>query len=119
MAWNGTGSTYSADGRTRTFKPLGSTERVAGRVGAILSVPADELAQTIGTALAAGCGLMFSPTSDGGAVSVIVYVGDVKHKGYATSAGALSEMLADVRDVCEAHMVRPTVGSMKRPVTGS
>jgi hypothetical protein len=108
MAWNGTASSYSPDGRTRTFKPLRTKEKATARTGAILSVPNEELATAIGAVLSSGCALLLSPTSDGGALSICVYVGDQKHKGYATSAEEFAELLIDVRDLAESHMLRST-----------
>ena len=119
MAWNGTASSYSPDGRTRTFKPLRSKERATSRTGAILSVPPDDLAKAIGMVLASGCALLLSPTSDGGALSVCVYVGDQKHKGYATSAEEFAELLMDVQDLAESHILRTTAKEPKSAVRGS
>jgi hypothetical protein len=119
MVWNGTASTYDAGARTRTFKPLRSKERATARTGDILSIPSDDLANAIGLILTSGCALLLSPTSDGGALSVCVYVGDQKHKGYATSAEEFAELLMDVRDLAEAHMIRDTPKPAKPAVRGS
>lgn len=119
MAWNGSASSYSPDGRTRTFKPLRTREKVTARTGAILSVPSEDLATALGAVISAGCALLLSPTSDGGAISVCVYVGDQKHKGYATSAEEFAELLMDVRDLSESHMLGGTTKTPKSAVRGS
>jgi hypothetical protein len=119
MAWNGTASSYDAGARTRTFKPLRNKERATARTGAIVSVPADDLANTIGLVLTSGCALLLSPTSDGGAVSVCIYVGDQKHKGYASTAEEFAEILMDVRDLAENHMLGDPQKKPKVAVRGS
>jgi hypothetical protein len=116
MAWNGTASSYNSTGSTRTFRPLRTKEKATARTGAILSVPADDLATAIGAVVSSGCALLLSPTSDGGALSVVVYVGDQKHKGYATSAEEFAELLMDVRDLAESHMMRGTAKAPKSAV---
>lgn len=119
MAWNGTASQYNGTGSTRTFKPLRTKERATARTGAILSVPNEELATAIGAVLSSGCALLLSPTSDGGAISICVYVGDQKHKGYATSAEEFAEILIDVRDLAESHMLSTTAKAPKVRQQGS
>lgn len=108
MGWNGTASSYSPDGRTRTFKPLRTKEKATARTGRIMGIEASDLFDAISLVISSGCAILFSPTSDGGALSVCVYVGDQKHKGYATSAEEFAELLLDVRDLAEAHMIKGT-----------
>jgi hypothetical protein len=112
MSWNGTGSSYSPDGRTRTFKPLRTRDKATARTGEIMGIEADDFFAAVALVISSGCAILFSPTSDGGALSVCVYVGDQKHKGYATSASEFAELLLDVRDLAEAHMLK---GSAKKP----
>jgi hypothetical protein len=84
------------------------------KTGAILSIPAQELMDTLSVALAAGCGVLISPTSDGGALSVTLYAADQRHRAYASSAEDFHTILEAVRDVSEAHMV----GGPMRAVNG-
>lgn len=84
------------------------------KTGEILGIPAQELMDTLSVALAAGCGVLISPTSDGGALSVTVYAGDQRHRAYAASAEDFHSILEAVRDVSEAHMV----GGPMRAVNG-
>jgi hypothetical protein len=74
------------------------------RLGAIMSVPNDELARAIGQAVAAGMAIMLSPTSDGGCVGVHIWRGTQKDRRYCTSADELASVLRAVQDIAEAHL---------------
>jgi len=83
------------------------------RIGAIMSVSNEELASAIGLACAAGIAVMFSPTSDGGALGVHVWVGSERDKTYATSPEQFARILASVRDIAEARLAGAPGASMK------
>lgn len=95
---------YPQSGRS-TVKPLGEPAGEGLKTGDILGIPASELMDAVSVLCAAGCGLLISPTSDGGALSVTVYASQQRHRGYATSATGFSKLLLDARDVAEAHLV--------------
>jgi hypothetical protein len=92
-------------GKNGSFKPLGKQRGDTPRVGKILGIEPQVLMDALAVACAAGCAVMFSPTSDGGALGVIVYAGEQRHRGWASDAEEFGALLSDVRDVSEAHMV--------------
>lgn len=104
----------------RPFRgPAPASERIFSsegdnpRLGAILSVDAAELASTIGLACVCGWAIMFSPTSDGGALGVHVWSGSSREKKYATSQAELESLLARVRDAAEAKLAGTPGASLK------
>lgn len=92
-------------------KRLGSTPDAEPRTGEILGTDTAALHAAMAVACAAGCGLLISPTSDGGALSVTLYAGDQRHRGYASSSMEFQSLLQAVRDVSEAHLIG---GPMRR-----
>jgi hypothetical protein len=98
----------------RRFKPLRDVADTTPRVGQILGIPAEDLMKALGAACCSGCAVLFSPTSDGGAISVTVYLGDDRLRDYAASAEEFAACLVAVQDACEAHSIRPTLQGMKR-----
>lgn len=109
---------YNPSGRRR-FKPLRDRADTTPRVGKIVAVEERLLADAIGRILVSGCAVLFSPTSDGGAVSLTVYFGDERARDYAASAEEFEASLEAATDVAEAHSYRqPTVG-LKTPVGAS
>ena len=56
----------------------------------------EQMADAILSLLASGCAIMLGVTSDGGAVSVTIYSGDVKTRKYVTDAIELDDCLAAV-----------------------
>ena len=105
MAWANT--RMAENGTTRSVKTLRLVKEtnVAPRTGQILSIPAQELMDALSVAVAAGCAVLISPTSDAGALSVTLYAGDQRHRAYASSAEEFHSILEALRDVSEAHMV--------------
>jgi hypothetical protein len=55
-----------------------------------------------------------SPTSDGGSVSLTLYFGDERAKGYAPSKDELEELLAAAVDQAEAYEVGHVIGGTKK-----
>jgi transposase len=97
----------------RRFKPLRDKAPAEPRVARILGIPAQDLMDALALACCAGCAVLFSPTSDGGAISVTVYLGDDRLRDYAASAEEFAEVLVAVRDAAEAHTIRPTHPALK------
>lgn len=105
MSWIGKKMPDYAPGRTSQVKTLGSSSSTSPQTGEILSVPPQELMDALTVLCASGCGILISPTGDGGALSVTVYAGDQRHRAYVTSSASFSDALTAARDVAEAHMV--------------
>jgi hypothetical protein len=105
---------YNPSGRRR-FKPLRDRADTTPRVGRIVGIDAKDLMDALGVVLCSGCAILFSPTSDGGAVSITVYYGDERGRDYATSAEEFAEALSLARDLAEAHSLHSTLTSQKVP----
>jgi transposase len=67
---------------------------------------------------ASGCAVLFSPTSDGGAISVTVYAGDERARDYASDAEEFAAVLLAVRDTAEAHAINHTHPAVKAARNG-
>jgi hypothetical protein len=89
------------------------------RVAQILGIPAQDLLDALAVACASGSAVLFSPTSDGGAISVTLYMGDARSRDYASSAEEFAQTLIAVRDACEARVITSPNGLAKRPVRAS
>jgi len=94
--------------QARRFKPLRDKADTSPRVARILGIPAQDLMDALALACCNGCAVLFSPTSDGGAISVTVYLGDERLRDYAASAEEFAACLVAVRDASEAHGMRGT-----------
>lgn len=103
----------------RQAKPLLNRGDAEPRVGKILGIGAQELMDAIAVVCSSGCAVLFSPTSDGGALSVTVYHGDERDKDYASSAEEFASLLLAVRDVAEAHAINNTHWAVKAARNGS
>lgn len=97
----------------RRFKPLRDKADTSPRVARILGIPAEDLMKALAVACCNGCAVLFSPTSDGGAISVTVYLGDDRLRDYAASAEEFSACLVAVEDASEAHGIRGTGKGLK------
>jgi len=95
---------YPQSGQSRP-KQLGRTRDVSPRVGEIWSIDASKVHAALGAAFAAGCAVLISPTSDGGALSVTLYAGEQRHRAYCSSSSELQDALDAVGDVAEAHLM--------------
>ena len=109
---------YPRQASTKPTRPLRDRD-VSGRIPQILGIPAQELMDALALACASGCALLFSPTSDGGALSITLYMGDARSRDYASSAEEFASTLVAVRDACEAHVIKSPTGLAKRPVGAS
>lgn len=97
----------------RRFKPLRDKAPAEPRVGRILGIPAQDLMDALAIACLNGCAVLFSPTSDGGAISVTCYLGDERLRDYAASAEEFAEVLMAVRDASEARGINHTHPAVK------
>jgi hypothetical protein len=109
---------YNPAGRRR-FKPLRDRADTTPRVGVIVGVSPNELLDAVGRVLCSGCAILFSPTSDGGAVSITVYHGDDRSRDYASSAEEFATSLTLASDLAEAHAYEGPKIAPKAPVRGS
>jgi len=109
---------YNPVGRRR-FKPMRDRTDVAPRVGEIVGIDPQVLIQALGQIVCSGCAVLFSPTSDGGAISITVYHGDERSRDYAASAEEFAQSLSLATDIAEAHMIRGTSVGRKLAVVPS
>lgn len=98
----------------RGLKVLGGDREKGPKVGQITDLNPETWKSVLTTILGCGCGLLLSPTSDGGAVSLTLYYGDERAKGYASSKEDLEELLAAASDQAEAHEVGSALGSKRK-----
>ena len=99
-------------------RPLRDRESTP-RIGQIMGIPPAELMDALAVACASGSAVLFSPTSDGGAISVTLYQGTSRSRDYAASAEEFAATLVAVKDACEARMLSGTSGPRKVPVRPS
>jgi hypothetical protein len=116
MAWNTNGEYARPRGRGGNFRDLGGKHDVTPRVAEIVSLSPAVFMESVALALTQSCGVLLSPTSDGGAVSIIIYDGDERYRTYASNREEFADAISAVRDHAEAKMV----GGTPRPskVTG-
>lgn len=109
---------YPPMGRRR-FKPLRDRSDTTPRVGQIMGIKPDELLDALGRVICSGCAVLFSPTADGGAVSITVYYGDERARDYVSSAEEFAAALVLVSDLAEAHAYSGSLSKPKAPQNGS
>lgn len=109
---------YRPEGRRR-FKPLRDRADTTPRIGQILGIDAEELLKALGVVVCSGCAILFSPTSDGGAMSVTVYYGDERARDYAASAEELAHVLSLAKDLAESHAYSGSLSGQKVAQRGS
>jgi hypothetical protein len=90
--------------RATKFRRLGGDREPQDRVQGIVNIPADELYKALTLTLILGGGILLSPTSDGGALSLILYDDEERYRAYVTSAEEFSSALEAVRDHMESKM---------------
>lgn len=115
MAWDKNGEYSGGRGRGGNFKVLGNDREQEPRVGKICTLPPAEFLESVALALTQSCGVLLSPTSDGGAVSIIIYDGDERYRTYASTPEEFQRAIAAVRDHAEAKMI----GSTPKPPKSS
>ncbi len=94
-------------GRGGNFRPLIVREAGDSRIQAIALNCKVELGEAVYAALSSGQGLLFSPTRDRGAVSIILYGPGDPEQTYASSQAEMEEALQAVRERSEARMGKP------------
>lgn len=88
--------------RAIPFKPLINERNGQGRVDQLLDGADTVLGEAVRLALGAGVGVLLSPTRDGGALSVTLYVGDDRYRGYAASPEEFTALLDRVANTGRA-----------------
>lgn len=91
--------TQNGGPRTAQFKPLLNERGRTARIPELLDGADSVLGEAIRLALESGCGVLVSPTRDGGALSITLYVGDDRLRGYAASPEEFTALLDRVADV--------------------
>lgn len=88
--------------RARGMKSLGGSSEKPPRVNSISALSPESWSRHLTAILCSGCGLLLSPTSDLGAISVTLYHGDDRSKGYASSKEELEDLLEEASDTSQA-----------------
>jgi hypothetical protein len=109
---------YNPSGRRR-FKQLRDKADTTPRVGQIVGIPADQIALAVGRIVCSGCAVLFSPTSDGGAISITVYYGEERSRDYSTTAAEFAEALVLAGDLAESHAYSGPINGVKPAVRPS
>lgn len=109
---------YNPAGRRR-FKQLRDRSDTTPRIGQIMGIKGDELLDALGRVVCSGCAVLFSPTSDGGAMSITVYYGDDRARDYVSSAEEFAAALVLVSDLAEAHAYGGSTNGPKASQRGS
>lgn len=104
---------YPAPG-ARGLRTLGNGGEKPPRVASITDLSPEAWKHAIVTILGCGCGLLLSPTGDAGAVSVTLYFGDERAKGYAPTQDEMTELLGAAVDQAEAYELSLATGSRKK-----
>lgn len=104
---------YPAPG-ARGLEILGSGGTKPPRVSSITDLSAETWKHALTTILSSGCGVLLSPTGDAGAVSVTLYFGDKRAKGYAPTQDDLAELLAAAVDQAEAYEHSLVIGNTRK-----
>lgn len=63
--------------------------------------------------LAAGLGIMFGRSQDGGSISVTIYDGDVKSRKWVSDAIELEDVLAAIVEHAKAQGILPSRGGLR------
>jgi len=92
----------------RGLKPLLNRDDRTPRVTEITDLPDSFWKATVQNVMSSGCGLLISPTSDGGAISVTLYYGDDRAKDYASTSTELEAVLAAASDTAQAYELGST-----------
>ena len=108
MALPDTSDSTLSRGRGGNFRPLVIRGLGESRIKAIALNCKVELGEAVYAALESGQGILFSPTRDQGAISVILYGPGDPQQTYASSQAELEEALKAVRERSEAELKRGT-----------
>lgn len=116
MSWQGKQMPAYPRASARGLRPLRNRTDIEGRVAGITDLEPSVWKDALVTVLTSGCGLLLSPTSDGGALSVTLYYGDDRAKDYAASSEELSDVLAAATDQAQAYeLARTSIVKTKGP----
>lgn len=100
----------------RGIKPLRPDRARAAKISGIVDLEPIVWKDALVTVLTSGCGLLLSPTSDGGALSVTLYFGEDRGKDYAASSDELLAVLSAVTDQAQAYeLSRTSISTVKAP----
>jgi hypothetical protein len=108
----------ASNGAASRFKPMREAQS-HDRIARIFDIPAGTLLEAVALVTGAGCGIMFSPTSDGGALGVHVYSGTDRYRDYAPTREEFLAVLDSARDIAEARMITGTRQPVKLRVEAS
>jgi hypothetical protein len=89
----------SARAVASNFKPLLNERNGPSRLAQLLDGADSVLGEAVRLALESGSGVLLSPTRDGGALSITLYLGDDRLRGYAASPEEFTALLDRVADV--------------------
>jgi hypothetical protein len=92
----------------RGLRPLVNRADKLPKVNQITDLPDSYWKGIVQTVMSSGCGLLLSPTSDGGALSVTLYFGDERAKDYASSSDELEAVLSAAADQAQAYELSST-----------
>ena len=101
-------------GRGGNFRPLVIRDTGVSRIPDIAKNSLAEIGDAVYAALQSGQGVLFSPTRDQGAISVILYGPGDPQQTYAGNQGEFIEALEAIQARSEAEMKRGTA----RPLNG-
>ena len=118
MSWQGKMMPAYPNPNARGVQPLRVRAERESRTGVIVDLEPSAWKHAIVTVLLSGCGLLLSPTSDGGALSVTLYFGDKRAKDYAASSEELLDVLSAATDQAMAFdLSRTPIANKKAPST--
>jgi hypothetical protein len=106
-------------GRGGNFRPLVIRGLGEPRIQAIAVKQQLAIGQAVYSALESGQGVLFSPTRDLGAISVILYGPGDPQQTYAASEAELEEALKAIQERSAAQMKRGTATPLNGRKTGS
>lgn len=100
--------------RDSGYLPLTGRQHTGKAATDLAHVEASVLMECLCSAIADGCGVTFSATSDGGALSVTLLRREGRFRDYAAGTEAITSALLAVRDLCLPREGRDTPAPSKR-----
>lgn len=103
-------------GRGSSFRPLRNRQDPEPRIWSFVGAAGDLVGAAVESALRGGLGVLFAPTSDGGAVSVTLYDGTERLRSYASTLDEYQESLQAVQDLGDSRSLGgPPARAVKPP----